>query len=275
MSLEDFKAALDPKVAGSWNLHLHLPKSMDFFILLSSVSGVIGNRGQANYACGNTYQDALARHRIALGEKAVAIDLGSMLGVGLVAENKAIKDAIDAAGFFMGITESELHAVLDRYCNPALDLLDPQTCQVVMGLETPASLKAKNIDEAYWMTKPLFRHFHQMDRGHASSSTGTSQAVVKLASLLSNATKLSDASAVVAESLVKKLSKSLSTPEADIDTSKPLHFYGVDSLVAVELKSWFAKEMNADVAIFDIMGGGSIAAVSGVVASKSLYWTGK
>lgn len=273
MSLENFKAALDPKVAGSWNLHTHLPKSMDFFILLSSVTGVIGGRGQANYACGNTYQDALARHRIALGEKAVAIDLGSMLGVGLVAENKAIKDAIDAAGFFMGITEAELHAVLDRYCDPALELLSPQTCQVVMGLETPASLKARNIEEAYWMTKPLFRHFHQMGGSDRLSSARPSQTVVNLASNLGSATRLSDASAIVAESLVKKLSKSLSTPEADIDTSKPLHFYGVDSLVAVELKSWFAKEMNADIAIFDIMGGGSIAAVSGVVASKSLYWT--
>ena len=205
MSRVDFNAALVREVAGSWNLHTHLPKSMDFFILLSSVSGVVGNRGQANYACGNTYQDSLARHRIALGEKAVAIDLGSMLGVGLVAENKAIKDAIDAAGFFMGISEAELHAILDRFCDLALDLLSPQTCQVVMGLETPASLRAKNIDEAYWMTKPLFRHFHQMGRDDRWSSSGPSQTVVKLASLLGSATKLSDASAVVAESRVKKL----------------------------------------------------------------------
>ena len=75
-----------------------------------------------------------------------------------------------------------------------------------MGLETPASLKAKNIDETYWMTKPLFQHFRQMDRGDRLSSSGPSQTVVKLASLLGSATRLSDASAVVAESQLSSYS---------------------------------------------------------------------
>jgi hypothetical protein len=51
----------------AWNLHHCLPRDMDFFILLSSVAGLVGNRGQANYAAGNTFQDALASHRVSLG----------------------------------------------------------------------------------------------------------------------------------------------------------------------------------------------------------------
>ena len=60
MSLEDFQIAVKPKVQGSWNLHTLLPSDLDFFVLLSSGAGVTGNRGQANYCMGNTYQDALA-----------------------------------------------------------------------------------------------------------------------------------------------------------------------------------------------------------------------
>ena len=79
MSYHEWGSALRPKIQGSWNLHALLPKKMDFFVLLSSVSGIIGQRGQANYAAGNTYIDALAYHRIFHGEKAVSLDLGAMV----------------------------------------------------------------------------------------------------------------------------------------------------------------------------------------------------
>ena len=53
MQVQDYQAAVSAKVQGTWNLHntsLSLASDLDFFTLLSSVSGVIGNKGQANYA---------------------------------------------------------------------------------------------------------------------------------------------------------------------------------------------------------------------------------
>jgi aryl carrier-like protein len=47
--------------------------------------------------------------------------------------------------------------------------------------------------------------------------------------------------------------------------------YGLDSLVAVELRNWFAKNVQADVAIFDILGGSTIKALGATVASKSQF----
>ena len=85
-------------VRGSWNLRSQLPKAMDFFILLSSLTGVIGRGGRANYASRHTYQAALARHCIAIGEKAVAVSLGMMLDVGLVAESKPVQNSMNAKG---------------------------------------------------------------------------------------------------------------------------------------------------------------------------------
>jgi KR domain len=46
-----------------------LPPKMDFFIMLSSVSSIIGNVGQANYAAGNTFEDALAHYHTVHNEK--------------------------------------------------------------------------------------------------------------------------------------------------------------------------------------------------------------
>ena len=59
---------------------------------------------------------------------------------------------------------------------------------------------------------------------------------------------------VVVQALAKKLARSLSMVVDDVDSSKPLFDYGVDSLVAVEIRNWIGKEFSADVAVFDIMG---------------------
>lgn len=55
---------------------------MDFFVMLSSAICIFGSAGQANYAAGNTFLDALARYRFARGEKAITIDLGMVLDEG-------------------------------------------------------------------------------------------------------------------------------------------------------------------------------------------------
>ncbi len=55
MGLNDYQSAVAAKVSGTWNLHhasleyaSSSDQSLDFFTLLSSVSGVVGNKGQAS-----------------------------------------------------------------------------------------------------------------------------------------------------------------------------------------------------------------------------------
>lgn len=272
MSLEDFLTAIRPKVQGSWNLHSLLPSDLDFFILLSSGAGVTGNRGQANYCIGNTYQDALAQYRVSQGLKGVSLDLGMILSVGFAAENDAVMGNLRASGF-SAIREEEYHAILDYVCNPALPLQSALKSQVATGMETPAALRNKGIEEPFWMRDPLFHTFYQM--GTSTNNSDEDADAVDYEKLLATAESLAAAEATICEGLVQKLCRALTIEAEDIDTGKPMHAYGVDSLVAVELRSWFLKEMGAEVAVFDIMGSGSIKDLSGVVAGKSRFVSGE
>jgi len=50
----------------------------------------------------------------------------------------------------------------------------------------------------------------------------------------------------------------MSVPKEGVDASKPMYVLGVDSLVAVEIRSWLSKEIDAGIKVFQILGNKSI-----------------
>ncbi|TGO56821.1 hypothetical protein BOTNAR_0215g00160 [Botryotinia narcissicola] len=82
MTIEDYHTTVSSKVQGTWNLHnvaLKQKIPLDFFTMLSSISGVIGQKGQANYSAGNVFMDAFATYRQSLNLPANAVDLVSSI----------------------------------------------------------------------------------------------------------------------------------------------------------------------------------------------------
>jgi len=82
-----FEKVLAPKLNGGWNLHqATLSKHLDFFVLFSSLTSVIGNPGQSSYAAANAFLDALAHLRHQQGLPAISIGWGPWAEVGMAAK---------------------------------------------------------------------------------------------------------------------------------------------------------------------------------------------
>ena len=114
MKLEDYNAAVRPKVLGTWNLHQQsLSMNLDFFIMLSSLTGMVGNSSQCNYAAGNTFENAVARHRTVQGLPGVSLDLGPIKSVGYVSETAGVAERLKRAGTTM-LEEEEMLRLIER-----------------------------------------------------------------------------------------------------------------------------------------------------------------
>lgn len=270
MTAESWMKAVRPKVQGSWNLHNFLPRDMEFFVQLSSAAGVIGNRSQANYSAGNTFQDALARHRLANGLPCSAIDLGTVLSVGYVAERQALSMMRNVHGAVHEVLKEEEIQLLVEYLMDPRSALDQTTSQLVSGMTTAAKFRQAGMPIPTYLGSPLCTHLRaERSTGAAGSRSSASDAIFKVQAQLAAATTVEEAAAVALEGVRTKLSSLLATPVDNINPAKSVSSNGIDSLIAMEFRAFLVKDLGADIPLLDITGTSSVAALSVKIASAS------
>ncbi|KAI1771028.1 hypothetical protein F4818DRAFT_454916 [Hypoxylon cercidicola] len=277
MSYEEWKIPLRPKVQGTWNLHQYFghERPLDFMIICSSFSGLCGSPGQAQYGAGNTYQDALAHHRRSNGLKATSINLGIMLSVGILAEmgDHTFKQWENA----LGIRETAFHALVKSVINGqqqkrGVDSEYPT--QICLGLGTADIVASQHLPSPPWFEDP---RFGPLTIASASSSTtgGESTASTVSASLSSRLSEVGSkkdyaaATSIITGALVAKTAEILHIPATEVDPSRPLYLYGVDSLVALEVRNWISREMKANMALLDILAAVPMETFAAQITQKS------
>lgn len=273
MSLEEWHAATKPKVDGSWNLHHVLGPALDFFVLLSSATGVIGLPEQSNYAAGTAFQDSLARYRLRQGAQAVSLDLPPVAEVGFVAERPELLESLHRQGLDL-LPLDDLLAVLDYYCRPAGRTdLQVSDGNVVLGLALPRELEAEGIRTPRCHRDPLFRHLLQTEssvttkhRRLFSEKQEPSQGVV-----LAAAASAQEAHKIVLDALIRKLARILSVEPEALDPARPLHALGIDSLVSVELRSWLARELGVQMTVLEMAAKASVRQLAESAVARSQY----
>jgi acyl transferase domain-containing protein/pimeloyl-ACP methyl ester carboxylesterase/acyl carrier protein len=89
-TVEQFHQVMPAKLQGAWNLHqLTQTLALDWFVLFSSITSVLGSPGQGNYGAANAGLDALAQYRRQRGLPALSISWGPWEGTGMAAHQSA------------------------------------------------------------------------------------------------------------------------------------------------------------------------------------------
>ena len=86
LSWSRFRDVLEPKVSGAWQLHRQTEgANLDFFVLFSSITSMVGAAGQASYVAANSFLDTLAEYRRDRGQAATSVGWGPWSGAGMAA----------------------------------------------------------------------------------------------------------------------------------------------------------------------------------------------
>lgn len=275
MTHEDWVAVTRSKTVGSWNLFSVMQESSTTFLgqlrqkpwilFLSSASGVIGNRGQASYAAGNVFQDALAHHAKFQGFHAASLDFGPVLGAGILEREEGILETLRASGFF-GIQPDDFLTVVESAICGEVTKGAILPTQVVIGVGTGGLIHQNRPSDPYWARSALYSVLSRVDLPPGDLSE-LSESNVHLAN--PNAAGGRDNTAEsIAQDLAAVFAKNMSMKAADVDLHKPLENFGVDSLVATAVRSWVFTRTGVTVSPYDLMGGKSIDALATMLVEK-------
>ncbi|RFU23814.1 hypothetical protein B7463_g12524, partial [Scytalidium lignicola] len=277
MQISEYEAVVRPKVEGTWNLHEMFEKNqLDFFIMLSSTAGIIGNASQAAYAASSTFQDSFALWRRAQGLAASTLDLGVIEGIGYVAQNQELVYALERQGF-EGTNEETLKALLHSaiVCSvPSSSPSDETGDALARGHMTTGMGTWKDGSLAAF-DRPIFSLFRragqvfasQDARGESAEQNGAD--ALRVRAPLKEAKKRVEASKIVCDALMAKISSLSMIAVEDISPEKPLAEYGMDSLVAVEMRNWIAREIDAAVPVLELMANEPLRVLAAKVLAKS------
>ncbi|KAI1813639.1 hypothetical protein GGS20DRAFT_469502 [Poronia punctata] len=264
MSLDAWKGAIQPKYYVTTNLHNQLPKDLDFFITMSSAAGQIGSIAQSNYNAGNVFQDAIMYHRRTLGLPGTSIDLGWMGDIGFVSEQGKVPEIVACGAPQIG--SAQLWAMLEEV------MAGEVRNQPILGLASGGLVKANGFDEPYWFTDARFgplRAYDSTTLNAKLNKTNNNNSSIDLAALISAAKTSSEATNVVCQGLMAKLAKGLMMELEDLDPARPINIYGVDSLIAVDIRAWALKDLQSVVHVSEILKNQPMVELAGHIASKS------
>lgn len=293
MHFEDWEAVTGPKIQGTWNLHTALAKQpLDFFVLFSSFAGLIGQRGQANYASASTFLDAFVQFRHGLGLPASVLDVGAVADVGFVAERPDLiqffkttshyflreQDVLDS--FELAIRKSSL-SLQSAHGSFVSDSQIALAMRSTIPLSSPQNRNVWRRDARLSLYRTL--EIEASRDGPATGDTAADSdndedADAEIRRLLTAAE--ADISIVTQDAFVALLARRIGAaffnfmmkPIEELDTNAPFSSLGIDSLVAIEVRNWLRQRLAIELSLLEIMRSESILALAKFGAKK---WASK
>lgn len=216
---EKFQKVWTPKVKGLEALDKVFSgkkgKALDWFVIFSSATVLIGNPGQGNYVAANMACEAIANDRYKNGLPATIIRLGAVEDVGMFKGNEKAKAIlINTFGTGTILSKNVWEAIGDCVTNGYL----------VTDFIPIDWTKMRNVP-AYSSNR--FRHYALMGPGNSQTSVSLKNDLKTLPE--DQSIKL------LVRCLIDEISAVVGIPSEDIKPEKPIAEFGMDSLLVVEL----------------------------------------
>ncbi|CAF4205444.1 unnamed protein product [Rotaria sp. Silwood2] len=251
MTQEILSKVMQPKIRGAWNLHRAteiLSCPISFFIMFSSLRNHIADLGQSNYNAGNNFLDALAYWRLNCRNlPALSVSLPAISGAGYLHNNaESIVKLMQEQGIllmpaiYVFKMIEKLHYIQQQQqvtetVNLSAPVMFVVDWKMLLSMNLPSRLV--NIANEYINTKEK--------QETPISSNNDDQSTLDIDKITSKI-----------RLQVSKLFGSLNVDR--IISNRPLIHQGMDSLIAVELRSWLSKEMSVNIPIVELLQGMSI-----------------
>lgn len=269
--VETVNRQLEPKVDGTKHLdEVFSQDSLDFFILFGSLASITGNGGQSIYHAANLFMTSLAAQRRERGLAASVMWIGMLTDIGYIARTgRHIEDYL-RKHLYRPLSESDLHQLFAE----AVLAGRPESsgnADIILGINQFVD-SPNQIIRPPWYPNPRFSHLILEDGAseeHRQADSTSAQARQKLETAESEDV----ATEAVQELFSSKLEAMMQLPPNSVNVTTSLLDLGCDSLLAVEIRTWFLKELNVDVPLLKILGQETVAEICGDVARKFLQST--
>ena len=239
MDYETYSSVYDPKVIGSYLLHKHLAdEPLDHFVLFSSIASLLTTAGQTNYAAGNAFLDALAHHRRSLGQPALSVNWGPW-ATGMIEELGLIDHYRNSRGMSCLAPDTGID-VLDR-------VLGQNCAQILVAtiVDWPVFLAW------YPVAPPLVADIARQNDDAPTQTAGSFLDVFR-------ETTPDARQALVAERLSAVVAHVLRAKSSQISMDTTLSALGLDSLLAIELRTRVSSELGVSLPVVTLLSGATI-----------------
>jgi phthiocerol/phenolphthiocerol synthesis type-I polyketide synthase C len=238
---ERFRSVINVKARGAINLDLASRKDpLDYFLLFSSATTMIGNPGQANYVAANGFLEGLARKRRGQGLPGLAVGFGAIADKGYLAGNDEVSEILNRR-----LGNSSMKAATALAFVEAYMAQDPGTVEAATVMCSPIDWAvASNLAV---VATPLFEvPLRQMTTNSAVGSDG-----IDLSALVADKTE-TEALDILYKLVAAEMAAVLRVSENTLSRDKVLKDAGLDSLMAVELGLSFKERTGVEIPLSSV-----------------------